>query len=52
MFVKLRYGPPPSYPNLKISGLNAPIPDGCRYPRYSDMFCDDDCMPRKRKAEI
>ena len=21
-----RYGPPPSYPNLKIPGLNAPIP--------------------------
>jgi splicing factor 3B subunit 2 len=26
-----RYGPPPSYPNLKIPGLNAPIPEGCRY---------------------
>lgn len=23
-----RYGPPPSYPNLKIPGLNAPIPSG------------------------
>lgn len=23
-----RYGPPPSYPNLKIPGLNAPIPEG------------------------
>merc|ERR1712202_84204 len=22
-----RYGPPPSYPNLKIPGLNAPIPE-------------------------
>ena len=22
-----RYGPPPSYPNLKVPGLNAPIPD-------------------------
>ena len=22
-----RYGPPPSYPNLKIAGLNAPIPE-------------------------
>lgn len=21
-----RYGPPPSYPNLKIPGVNAPIP--------------------------
>lgn len=26
-----RYGPPPSYPNLKIPGLNAPIPDGCSF---------------------
>jgi len=25
-----RYGPPPSYPNLKIPGLNAPIPEGYR----------------------
>ena len=23
-----RFGPPPSYPNLKIPGLNAPIPEG------------------------
>lgn len=22
-----RYGPPPSYPNMKIPGLNCPIPD-------------------------
>ena len=22
-----RYGPPPSYPNLKVPGLNAPIPE-------------------------
>eukprot|EP01118_Nematostelium_gracile_P013765 TRINITY_DN5236_c0_g1_i1.p1 TRINITY_DN5236_c0_g1~~TRINITY_DN5236_c0_g1_i1.p1 ORF type:complete len:336 (-),score=140.35 TRINITY_DN5236_c0_g1_i1:2-1009(-) len=26
-----RYGPPPSYPNLKVPGLNCPIPEGCRY---------------------
>ncbi|XP_015789977.1 splicing factor 3B subunit 2-like [Tetranychus urticae] len=26
-----RYGPPPSYPNLKIPGLNAKIPDGCSF---------------------
>lgn len=27
-----RYGPPPSYPNLKIPGLNAPLPnDQCQY---------------------
>jgi len=23
-----RFGPPPSYPNLRIKGLNAPIPAG------------------------
>lgn len=23
-----RFGPPPSYPNLRIKGLNAPIPPG------------------------
>ncbi|KAJ3342927.1 hypothetical protein HDU93_000586 [Gonapodya sp. JEL0774] len=26
-----RYGPPPSYPNLRIPGLNAPIPDGAQW---------------------
>lgn len=26
-----RYGPPPSYPSLKISGLNAPIPPGTSF---------------------
>lgn len=26
-----RYGPPPSYPDLKIAGLNAPIPPGARF---------------------
>ena len=26
-----RYGPPPSYPNLKIPGLNAPLPVGSSY---------------------
>ena len=26
-----RYGPPPSYPNLKIPGLSAPIPPGCQF---------------------
>ncbi|XP_061482101.1 splicing factor 3B subunit 2-like, partial [Rhineura floridana] len=25
------YGPPPSYPNLKIPGLNSPIPEGCSF---------------------
>ncbi|XP_074036665.1 splicing factor 3B subunit 2 [Leptinotarsa decemlineata] len=26
-----RYGPPPKYPNLKIPGLNVPIPEGCAF---------------------
>ncbi len=26
-----RFGPPPSYPNLSIPGLNAPLPEGCTY---------------------
>ena len=26
-----RYGPPPSYPHLKIAGLNAPIPESCSF---------------------
>ncbi|MCI18135.1 splicing factor 3B subunit 2-like, partial [Trifolium medium] len=26
-----RYGPPPSYPHLKIPGLNAPIPPGASF---------------------
>ena len=26
-----RYGPPPSYPDLKIPGLNAPLPKNCTY---------------------
>ena len=26
-----RYGPPPSYPNLKVQGLNAPIPTGAQF---------------------
>lgn len=30
-FIISRYGPPPSYPNLKIPGLNAPIPEGTSF---------------------
>jgi len=26
-----RFGPPPSYPSLKISGVNCPIPEGARW---------------------
>ena len=35
-----RYGPPPSYPNLKIPGLNAPIPENCSFGYHAGkMFC-------------
>ncbi|CAF0920385.1 unnamed protein product [Didymodactylos carnosus] len=30
-----RYGPPPSYPNLKVPGLNAPIPENCQFGYHS-----------------
>lgn len=30
-FYDQRYGPPPSYPHLKIPGLNAPIPYGASF---------------------
>uniref|UniRef100_A0A8R1HZX6 PSP domain-containing protein n=1 Tax=Caenorhabditis japonica TaxID=281687 RepID=A0A8R1HZX6_CAEJA len=26
-----RYGPPPSFPHIKVPGLNAPIPEGCAF---------------------
>ncbi|GAM24556.1 hypothetical protein SAMD00019534_077310 [Acytostelium subglobosum LB1] len=26
-----QHGPPPSYPNLKVPGVNAPIPEGAQY---------------------
>ena len=31
LFFSQRYGPPPSYPHLKIPGLNAPIPPGASF---------------------
>ncbi|MDP2436276.1 MAG: DUF382 domain-containing protein [archaeon] len=31
LFAMQRYGPPPAYPSLDIPGLNAPLPEGCRY---------------------
>lgn len=31
LIAQQRYGPPPSYPNLKIPGLNAPIPEACAF---------------------
>ena len=30
-----RYGPPPSYPDLKVPGLNSPIPSGASYGYHS-----------------
>jgi len=33
-----KYGPPPSYPNLKIPGLNAPLPEGNAYNMYYDKM--------------
>ena len=33
-----RYGPPPSYPNLKIPGLNAPIPPDCAFGYHPGKF--------------
>lgn len=34
-----RYGPPPSYPNLKIPGLNAAIPEGCSFGYHAGTVC-------------
>lgn len=31
LFAMQRYGPPPSYPYLKIPGVTAPIPQGCKW---------------------
>jgi len=39
-----RYGPPPSYPHLKIPGLNAPMPDGSGY-GYLSKALDDQGRP-------
>eukprot|EP00826_Nyctotherus_ovalis_P066467 TRINITY_DN9822_c0_g4_i2.p2 TRINITY_DN9822_c0_g4~~TRINITY_DN9822_c0_g4_i2.p2 ORF type:complete len:336 (-),score=134.69 TRINITY_DN9822_c0_g4_i2:68-1075(-) len=33
-----RYGPPPSYPNLKIPGVNVPMPDTIP---WGKLFCDE-----------
>lgn len=44
-----RYGPPPSYPGLKIPGLNAPIPPGAQWGfqpgGYGKPALDDDGKP-------
>lgn len=31
LLAQQRYGPPPSYPSLKIPGVNAPLPPGAQY---------------------
>lgn len=31
LFIHFRYGPPPSYPSLKVKGLNAPIPPNATF---------------------
>jgi len=33
-----KYGAPPSYPNLKIPGLNAPLPEDNAYNMYYDKM--------------
>lgn len=33
-----RFGPPPSFPNLKIPGVNCPIPDTIS---FGKLFTDD-----------
>ena len=33
-----RYGPPPSYPNLKIAGLNGPIPEVIIFKDFRKLF--------------
>lgn len=35
-----RYGPPPAYPNLKIPGVNAPVPDAFSH-GYGKLFTDE-----------
>jgi splicing factor 3B subunit 2 len=35
-----RYGPPPAYPNLKIPGVNVPIPETISY-GYGKLFTDE-----------
>ena len=35
-----RYGPPPAYPNLKIPGVNAPLPEAITY-GFGRLFTDE-----------
>ena len=36
LWMQQRYGPPPSYPNLRIPGLNSHIPPGCQYGNHAE----------------
>ena len=36
LWMQQRYGPPPSYPHLRIPGLNSPIPPGCQYGNHAE----------------
>ena len=36
LWMQQRYGPPPSYPNLRFPGLNSPIPPGCQYGNHAE----------------
>ena len=36
LYAQQRLGPPPSYPNLRIPGLNAPIPPGCQFGNHAE----------------
>ncbi|KAI8899752.1 hypothetical protein BC833DRAFT_584504 [Globomyces pollinis-pini] len=44
-----RYGPPPSYPQLKVPGLNAPIPEGAQWGFHPGGWgkppCDENNRP-------
>lgn len=37
LYAMQKYGLPPAYPNMKVPGVNAPIPKGCRF------GCGDGC---------
>jgi splicing factor 3B subunit 2 len=40
-----RYGPPPSYPNLKIPGVNCPLPEGGHYGSFFQRPLDEHGKP-------
>ena len=42
-----RFGPPPSYPTLRIPGLNAPIPEGYVIIVIPDVYDSCDCLPQR-----